>query len=96
MKNIASPKVSIGFIATLIVLVANAVVAYQSISTISDNNRAATYRDRVLTTLDKIQSRLKDIERGQQEYLRTSNPDVWQFIASIWCKFKLIWIYSLI
>jgi PAS domain S-box-containing protein len=74
MKNIASPKVSIGFIATTIVLVANAIVAYQSISTISDNNRAATYRDRVLTTLDKIQSRLKDIERGQQDYLRTSNP----------------------
>jgi PAS domain S-box-containing protein len=74
MKNIASPKVSIGFIATLLVLVANAVVAYQSISTLADNNRAATYRDRVLTILEKILSRLKDVERGQQEYLLTSNP----------------------
>ncbi len=74
MKNIASPKVSIGFIATLIVLLANAVLAYQSISTIADNNRAATDRDRVLTILEKILSRLKDVERGQQEYLLTSNP----------------------
>ncbi|WP_310490238.1 GAF domain-containing protein [Chamaesiphon sp. VAR_69_metabat_338] len=73
MKNIASPKVSIGFIATLIVLVANAVVAYQSISTIADNNRAAMSRDRILTTLEKMRSTLKDVERCQQEYLFTDS-----------------------
>jgi PAS domain S-box-containing protein len=73
MKNIASPKVSIGFIATLLVLVANAVVASQSINTISDNNRAATYRDRILTTLEKMRSTLKDVERCQQEYLFTDS-----------------------
>jgi PAS domain S-box-containing protein len=73
MKNIASPKVSIGFIATLIVLVANAVVAYQSISTISENNRAAICSDRVLTILEKMLATLKDVERGQQEYLLTGS-----------------------
>jgi PAS domain S-box-containing protein len=73
MKNIASPKVSIGFIATLFVLVANAVVAYQSISTISENNRAAICSDRVLTILEKMLATLKDVERGQQEYLLTDS-----------------------
>jgi PAS domain S-box-containing protein len=73
MKNIASPKVSIGFIATLFVLVANAVVAYQSITTISENNRAAICSDRVLTILEKILATLKDVERGQQEYLLTDS-----------------------
>lgn len=76
MKNIASPKVSIGFIATLCVLVANAVVAYQSISKISETNRAATYRDRVLTILEKMRSTLKDVERCQQEYLFTDSRPV--------------------
>jgi PAS domain S-box-containing protein len=73
MKNITSPKVSIGFIATLFVLVANAVVAYQSISTISENNRAAICSDRVLTILEKMLATLKDVERGQQEYLLTDS-----------------------
>ncbi len=73
MKNIASPKVSIGFIATLIVLVANAVVAYQSINTIAENNRAAICSDRVLTILEKMLATLKDVERGQQEYRLTDS-----------------------
>jgi hypothetical protein len=36
MKNIASGRVSIGFAATLLVLILNAIVAYQSISTIAE------------------------------------------------------------
>jgi PAS domain S-box-containing protein len=71
MKNVASPKVSIGFIATVLVLIANAVVAYQNISTIADNNRAAASSDRVLTILEKMLATLKGVEHNQEEYLIT-------------------------
>lgn len=79
MKNIASGKVSIGFAATLFVLVINAVLAYQSITTIAENNRAEVYTDRILTTLEQMLSSLKDIERGQREYLLTKEP---QYLAA--------------
>jgi PAS domain S-box-containing protein len=73
MKNIASGKVAIGFVSTLLVLVVNAVVAYQSISTISENNRSAAYSAGMLTILEKMLSTLKDVEAGQREYLLTNN-----------------------
>jgi PAS domain S-box-containing protein len=79
MKNIASPRVSIGFIATLLVLTVNGIVAYQSISKIAENNRSTIYSDRVLTNLEKMLSTLKDVERGQREYLLTNNP---QYLAA--------------
>ncbi|PSB54175.1 GAF domain-containing protein [Chamaesiphon polymorphus] len=79
MKNIASGKVSIGFAATLFVLVINAVLAYQSITTISENNRAEVYNDRILATLAQMLSSLKDVERGQREYLLTNEP---QYLAA--------------
>ncbi len=73
MKNIASGKVSIGFVSTLLVLVVNAVVAYQSISTIATNNRSAAYSASALSILAKMLATLKDVETGQREYLLTSN-----------------------
>ena len=45
MKNITSGKVSIGFATTLFVLVINAVIAYQSISIVTENNRAEAASD---------------------------------------------------
>ena len=75
MKNIASAKVSIGFISTLVVLILNAAVAYQSISTISANNRSATNSAQVLAILEKMLSTLKDLETGQREYLLTNNSE---------------------
>ncbi len=74
MKNIAPAKVSIGFISTLIVLIANATIAYQSITKISENNRLATESAHVLTLLAQMLSTLKDVEIGQREYLLTNNP----------------------
>jgi PAS domain S-box-containing protein len=74
MKNIASDKVSVGFVSTLFVLVANAVVAYHSIGMIAENNRSAIYSTQVLTMLEKMLSTLKDVETGQREYLLTNNP----------------------
>jgi PAS domain S-box-containing protein len=74
MKNFASPKVSIGFMLTLLVLITNAVVAYQRIGTVAENNRSATYSQKVLTTLEQMLSTLKDVETGQREYLLTNNP----------------------
>jgi PAS domain S-box-containing protein len=79
MKNIASAKVSIGFVSTLIVLILNAAVAYQSISTIAANNRSATNSSQVLAILEKMLSTLKDIETGQREYLLTNNA---QYLAA--------------
>jgi PAS domain S-box-containing protein len=79
MKNITSPRVSIGFIATLLVLILNGVVAYQSISKIAENNRSATYTDRLLTILKNMLSTLKNVESGQREYLLTNNP---QYLAA--------------
>ena len=73
MKNIASAKVSIGFVSTLLVLLVNAAVAYQSISTIAANNRSATNSAQVLAILEKMLSALKDIETGQREYSLTNN-----------------------
>ena len=74
MKNIASAKVSIGFVSTLVVLVVNAVVAYESITKIAENNRSVTACTRVLIHLEQLLSTLKDVEIGQREYLLTSNP----------------------
>jgi PAS domain S-box-containing protein len=79
MKNIASGRVSIGFAATLLVLILNAIVAYQSISTIAENNRLETHSDDVRTVLGTMLSALKNIEMGQREYLLTNNP---QYLAA--------------
>ena len=79
MKNIASTKVSIGFVSTLIVLIANAVVAYNSINSIADNNRSANASERILTMLEKMISTLTNVEIGQREYLLTENP---QYLAA--------------
>ena len=74
MKNFASPNVSIGFAATLLVLILNAGVAYQSISKISENNRSEVHCNDVLTVLDNMLDTLKDLQMGQREYLLTNNP----------------------
>jgi PAS domain S-box-containing protein len=79
MKNIASTKVSIGFISTLIVLIANAVVAYNSINSIAENNRSANASERILTMIEKMTSTLTNVEIGQREYLLTENP---QYLAA--------------
>ena len=79
MKNIVSGKVSIGFVAILLVLAINAVVAYQSIETVANNNRTELNSDNVLNMLVKMLSTLKDVELGQREYLLTDNP---QYLAA--------------
>jgi PAS domain S-box-containing protein len=73
MKNLTPPHISIGFVVTLLVLILNAGVAYQSISTISENNRLEVRGDDVLTVLDDMLDILKDIQLGQREYLLTNN-----------------------
>ncbi|MCY7335298.1 MAG: GAF domain-containing protein [Chamaesiphon sp.] len=74
MKHVTSGKVSIGFATTLLVLVISTVVAYQSISIVTENNRSEVYSNSVLNVLGRILSTLKDVEIGQREYLLTSNP----------------------
>ena len=74
MKHVTPGKVSIGFLTTLLVLVINIVVAYQSISIVTENNRAEVYSQRILNVLGRILSTLKDVEIGQREYLLTNNP----------------------
>ena len=74
MKNLTSPHVSIGFVTTLLVLILNAGVAYQSISTIAENNRSEVHSNDLLTVLDNMLDTLKDLQLGQREYLLTSNP----------------------
>jgi PAS domain S-box-containing protein len=74
MKNLTSPRVSIGFVVTLLVLIINAGFAYQSISTISENNRLEVRGDDVLTVLDDLLDTVKDLDVGQREYLLTNNP----------------------
>ncbi len=74
MKHLTSGKVSIGFTTTLLVLVINTVVAYQSISIVTENNQAEVYSNSILNVLGRILSTLKDVEIRQQEYLLTSNP----------------------
>lgn len=78
MKNIASAKVSIGFATTLVVLVINAVIAYQNISDINENNRAESKCDNVILVLTDMLSALKDVEISEREYLLTNSP---QFLA---------------
>ncbi|WP_295619373.1 GAF domain-containing protein [Chamaesiphon sp. GL140_3_metabinner_50] len=74
MKNIASTKVSIGFISTILVLVASAVVAYNSINSVAENNRSTIASGRILTMLEKMISTLNNVEIGQREYALTNNP----------------------
>jgi PAS domain S-box-containing protein len=74
MKNIASTKVSIGFATTLLVLAITAIVAHQNITKISNNNRAESQCDDVITVLGKMLMTLKDVEIGEREYLLTNNP----------------------
>ena len=74
MKHVISGQVSIGFAATLLGLVINTVVAYHSISAVTENNRAEVYSNSVLNVLGRILSTLKDVEIGQREYLLTNNP----------------------
>jgi PAS domain S-box-containing protein len=59
MKSIASPKISIGFAAALFVVVINAVVAYQSISTIAENNRSIDQIHQLVKQIDSPQERIR-------------------------------------
>ena len=79
MKTVTSSKVSIGFVATLLVLAVNAVVAYQSISTIAENSRLEFRSDDIITVLGRMLLALKDVEMGQREYELTNNP---QYLAA--------------
>jgi PAS domain S-box-containing protein len=72
MKNLNSPHISIGFVVTLLVLVLNAGVAYQSISTISENNRLEVRSDDVLIVLDDMLDTVKDMQLAQREYSLTN------------------------
>jgi PAS domain S-box-containing protein len=74
IKNIFTGKVSIGFATTLLVLILNAIVAYQSINKISENNQSAAHSNDISTALAQMLSTLKDVEMGQREYLLTNNP----------------------
>jgi PAS domain S-box-containing protein len=73
MKNLNSPHISIGFVITLLVLILNAGVAYQSISSISENNRLEVHGDDVLIVLDDMLDTLKDLQLAQREYLLTKD-----------------------
>jgi PAS domain S-box-containing protein len=79
MKTVTSSKVSIGFVATLLVLAVNAIVAYQSISRIAENNRLESHSDDIITVLGRMLWTLKDVEMGQREYELTNNP---QYLAA--------------
>ncbi len=79
MKNLTSAKVSIGFLVALLLLVGNAVVAYQSISKITENNRLETHSDDTINVLETVLSILKNVGIGQREYLLTNNP---QYLAA--------------
>ncbi|WP_373539666.1 GAF domain-containing protein [Chamaesiphon sp.] len=79
MKNLTSGKVSSGFIAAVLVLAINAVVAYHSIDTVSNNNRSQISSGQLVDILVKMLSTLKEIELGQREYLSTNNP---QYLAA--------------
>jgi PAS domain S-box-containing protein len=79
MKNITSSKVSIGFVAALLLLAANAIIAYQSISTIAENNRSETHHGKTIDILGTMLSILKNVEMGQREYFLTNNP---QYLAA--------------
>lgn len=75
MKKIASTKISIAFVITLVVLAINAIVAYQSISSIDRNNRAQYLSDESGARLNQMLLSLQNIELGQREYFLTnSNP----------------------
>ncbi len=77
MKSIASPKVSIGFAAALVVVIVNAVAAYQSISTIAENNRSVDQIHQLAKQIDspqqrlRHQSKLNELDRLQSESLQS-------------------------
>jgi PAS domain S-box-containing protein len=74
MKNLTFPHLWLGFVATLLVLVLNAGVAYQSISKIAENNRLEVNSDNVVDIVGDMLDTLKDLQLGQREYLLTNNP----------------------
>ncbi len=59
IKNITSPKVSIGFAAALLVVIINAVVAEQSIRKIVANNRSIDRIHKIVMEIDSPQERLR-------------------------------------
>jgi CHASE3 domain sensor protein len=79
MKNLTAPHLSFGFVVTLLVLILNAGVAYQSISKISENNRLEVSCNNVLSIVANMLDTLKDLQMRQREYLLTNNP---QYLAS--------------
>jgi PAS domain S-box-containing protein len=77
MKSIASPKVSIGFASALLVVIINAIVAYQSISTITENNQSVDKIHQIAKQIDSPQERLRqksklnELDRLQSESLQS-------------------------
>jgi PAS domain S-box-containing protein len=103
MKSIASPKVSIGFAAVLLVVIINAVVAYQSISTIAENNRSASKIRQVAKQIDSPQewlrqkSKLNELDRLQSESLKSLDGTIIAVVFSgLLDLCLLIFLYGLV
>jgi PAS domain S-box-containing protein len=59
MNNVASPKVSIGFAVALVAVMINIIIAYQSIVTISANNRSIDEIQQLTRQINSDQERLR-------------------------------------
>jgi PAS domain S-box-containing protein len=79
MNNVASPKVSIGFAVALVAVMINIVIAYQSIVTISANNRSIDEIQQFTRQINSDQERLRhraklsELERLQAESKQSLN-----------------------
>jgi len=73
MKSSLARQIALGFGATLVFLLGNAIVAYRNTLTIVANEQMVNHTHEVLTELERTLSTLKDAETGQRGYLLTGD-----------------------
>src|SRR6202000_2993642 len=67
------PVVSIGLAAVLAFFLVSGLIAYLNIRTLWEDNQKIFHSHQVISTLDDVQSTMKDAETGQRGFLLTDN-----------------------
>ncbi len=78
MNMLISKKLTAGFAIAIAAIIANAVISYNNIQQLVQNEQLVTHTNQVLRSLESTLSTLKDAETGQRGYLLTGAAEYLQ------------------
>lgn len=84
----AGGRLAIVFLLAVILLIANAVISYQSVSTLIANNQLVNHTQEVLDGLQDLRAHLLQVETDARGYLLTSDP---VYLESYRANLTMVW-----